>query len=378
MADDRDLQAQIDSLKARVAALEAERGILAPQGSPEQWNSATVARDARPVATGLGLKIVNRVGAITLAVGIIFFFKYAAENEWIGPAMRVFSGIGLAALLVAVSEWFARRGQGVFSQGLAGTGLATLYISLYAAFGFYRLIGAGVAFGCLTIVSAGVIALAVWRRSAAVAALGILGALLTPQLVELARPATWVTVQSGYLLLLQITALVAAVRLQSSVLPPIAAGMVTITALHRVRPYASGTFGLLMLALAIVHFGVWAYRNVAFQSANRTVVLSCAHCFLALAGLQAVTSWTGQRAVRSASGSIFLATYGVALLARGLAADAGPDRNLGLSFLGLVVLKLYLIDIWALAFGARITAFVALGVLLLLASFLYSRARTKA
>ena len=46
------------------------------------------------------------------------------------------------------------------------------------------------------------------------------------------------------------------------------------------------------------------------------------------------------------------------------AALANPQR---------VIAKLYLLDVWDLGRGFRITAFMALGVLLLLVSYLYSR-----
>ncbi len=49
------------------------------------------------------------------------------------------------------------------------------------------------------------------------------------------------------------------------------------------------------------------------------------------------------------------------------------NRHLGLVLLGIVVLKLYLYDVWLMTAFYRISAFVALGVLLLAASFIYSR-----
>ena len=48
---------------------------------------------------------------------------------------------------------------------------------------------------------------------------------------------------------------------------------------------------------------------------------------------------------------------------------------LGLALVVLVVAKLYLVDVWVLGRLFRITAFLALGVLLLALSYLYSRLR---
>ena len=49
-----------------------------------------------------------------------------------------------------------------------------------------------------------------------------------------------------------------------------------------------------------------------------------------------------------------------------------------IGLVALVVAKLYLYDIWLLTRFYRITAFVALGVLLLAASFVYSRFKLRA
>src|SRR5581483_1125004 len=70
---------------------------------------------ARPVLeTKVGLTIVNRVGVVTLVLGVAFFFKWAVDSNWIGPAGRVMLGVlaGLAVLLGADALW--RKGQQVF------------------------------------------------------------------------------------------------------------------------------------------------------------------------------------------------------------------------------------------------------------------------
>jgi hypothetical protein len=71
--------------------------------------------------------------------------------------------------------------------------------------------------------------------------------------------------------------------------------------------------------------------------------------------------------------SVFLAAYGIALLSAGVRSAAVLNRGLGLFFIGLVIVKLYIYDVWQLHYGSRITAFVVLGILLLTASFIYSR-----
>src|SRR4051794_22427013 len=120
----RELRAAINDLSARVTALERRAPIASQSGAVR-----TSASDS-----GLGLTFINRVGALTLAIGVIFFFKYAADNEWIGPVSRVFIGILAGLVLLAASRWLDNRRQRTLAQGIAACGYAAIYISLSAAY----------------------------------------------------------------------------------------------------------------------------------------------------------------------------------------------------------------------------------------------------
>jgi hypothetical protein len=80
--------------------------------------------------------------------------------------------------------------------------------------------------------------------------------------------------------------------------------------------------------------------------------------------------------VKSASLSILIASYALILVGIGALASSAVNRILGLALVGLVVLKLYLYDVWLLHRVYRVTAFAVLGFLLLLTSYVYSRYRT--
>ncbi|MDQ6700999.1 MAG: DUF2339 domain-containing protein [Acidobacteriota bacterium] len=79
--------------------------------------------------------------------------------------------------------------------------------------------------------------------------------------------------------------------------------------------------------------------------------------------------------VESASISILMALYAVLLIASGVLTRTAVNRIGGLVLIGFVVLKLYVYDVWLLVRIYRVTAFAALGALLLLTSYLYSRYR---
>ena len=61
------------------------------------------------------------------------------------------------------------------------------------------------------------------------------------------------------------------------------------------------------------------------------------------------------------------------LVGGGAARRHAASRLLGIGLIGLVVLKLYLYDVWLLGAFYRMAAFAILGVMLLLMSYLYSR-----
>src|SRR5690606_35444873 len=87
-------------------------------------------------------------GVAILLVGVSFFLKYAFDNEWISPAMRVLVGV-LAGLALSAAGWRIARTLENFGLALTGVGLATLYLSIYAAFALYALIGPWTTFGAM-------------------------------------------------------------------------------------------------------------------------------------------------------------------------------------------------------------------------------------
>jgi hypothetical protein len=82
-----------------------------------------------------------------------------------------------------------------------------------------------------------------------------------------------------------------------------------------------------------------------------------------------------QSGVQIIAVSVMLTVYAVILIILGVRTQAAIHRMLGLALVALVVAKLYLVDVWVLGRLFRITAFLALGVLLLALSYLYSRWR---
>lgn len=81
------------------------------------------------------------------------------------------------------------------------------------------------------------------------------------------------------------------------------------------------------------------------------------------------------RSVASTAISVLIAAYAVLLVGGGVVQRNAAARLLGVALIALVVLKLYLYDVWFLGQFYRMAAFAILGVLLLIMSYLYSRFR---
>ena len=123
-------------------------------------------------------------GVLVLLIGVSFFLKYAFDNAWINETGRVASG-GLAGLALIAGGWrLARRDLAAFGQALIGTGLAVLYLSIYAANNFYELIDRLPAFALMAAVTIAAAVIADRQRSQALAFIAVGGGFLTPFLVS--------------------------------------------------------------------------------------------------------------------------------------------------------------------------------------------------
>ncbi len=377
----------LDSLKRAVADLQARVAALEHRNIPRQPPTPTAPRE--PAESWFGLTLVNRIGAVTLAVGVLFLFKYAFDNHWIGAGGLVLLGVIAGAVLIATAEWLRRRDQAVFAQGLAACGVLTLYISGYAAFAYFQLVPRPAGFAFMLLASLITAALAFRYGSAALASLGFIGALLTPVLLRAEPDATAPLFYFLYLLLLTAASHFAALRLVRRDPRVFTVFLIPINALWALlsaetlldRPH-QGWFVLFVFALSILHAGLAVPRDRR-TGLYAALYLTAHGCFLigALRELELwiihhyppETCWT----ILSEVDSVFLGIYAVVMIASGVLRKLPIDRLIGLTLIAIVVIKLYLYDIWGLPTFYRISAFVALGIILLAASYIYSRLRTR-
>ena len=141
-------------------------------------------RSEESLETLIGRKWVGWVAIVLIFGATLFFLKYAFENRWIGELGRVVLGIAAGMAMVAGGYERHQKQWRYLSQVLTSGGVIVLYLSIYAAFGYYHLISQPAAFVFLAIIVAEAYILALVYEAPVVVYLGIAGGFLTPILLS--------------------------------------------------------------------------------------------------------------------------------------------------------------------------------------------------
>lgn len=139
--------------------------------------------------TAIGSRWLLYVGMVAIVVGVGYFEKLAFDNQWIGETARVLQGGALGLVLLYVGHRFIRSGFGLYGQMICGGATAILYVSTYASFNFYHLIGRADAFVLMCGITAIGALLADHHRSQGLAVLAVGGGFITPFMLPSASDA---------------------------------------------------------------------------------------------------------------------------------------------------------------------------------------------
>jgi len=138
----------------------------------------------RDLEAVIGGSWFNWIGIIAVTFGVAFFLKFAFDKQWIGPSARVSLSALVGISLLYVGERLRGRGLKAYAYILSGGGLLILYLSDYAAYNFYHLIGQVLAFMLMAAVTTTAVLLSVRLNALPVAILGLVGGFLTPVLLS--------------------------------------------------------------------------------------------------------------------------------------------------------------------------------------------------
>lgn len=195
---------QLQNLQARIQRLESLLSVQTPAPSPpvetippieQPQPPAPVVERIQPVVPAkalsaidveslIGRRAIGWAAVVLILFATAFFLKYAFDNRWIGVVGRVAIGITFGAAMTAMGFRYFRRGWRIFSQILTGGGVVLLYLSTYAAFGYYHLVPQKAAFVFLAILVAEAAALALLYEAPAIAIMALIGGFLTPLLLH--------------------------------------------------------------------------------------------------------------------------------------------------------------------------------------------------
>src|SRR5450755_1393717 len=82
----------------------------------------------------LGVKLFAWIGGLAFFLGVVFFVKYAFDNNLTTPVMRIVTGTIVGAGLIVVGALTGARRYRIPAQSLCATGVLILYADIYAAY----------------------------------------------------------------------------------------------------------------------------------------------------------------------------------------------------------------------------------------------------
>jgi uncharacterized membrane protein len=221
---DLQIYTEVDSLKAEIESLRQlvfsdlrlrsdlsagveEGGVADPGKIPPplpigfvKSQRAKNAVEGNSAEVAVGQKWLLGIGVLILIIGVGFFLKYAFDQQWIGPAVRISIGFVCGLLLLLGGNLCRRRNLRGLDVGIGAVGLGTLYLTSYAASQVDRFLPASLALVLILLTTAVGVSLAILWDSQALAMLALMGGYLAPLLFASALFDHWLFL--GYLLIL--------------------------------------------------------------------------------------------------------------------------------------------------------------------------------
>ncbi len=132
----------------------------------------------------IGRKILGWVAVVGFVLAAAFFIRYANQQGWIGPAVKVFGIAAFGAVFLAAGKYFSNLGWRRFSTMLSSAGIIIIFQAGYASYGFYQLISLSTAGIVMSLIVCGSFLLSWYYESRLLGVISILGGLAVPMLLS--------------------------------------------------------------------------------------------------------------------------------------------------------------------------------------------------
>ena len=194
---DEHLHDRIDALERQVSDLQQKMRALVdtpgPPRAPAQHRSDVVfGLRARKPRAHTHRRVWNniksgawaaRIGIALVLIGLALLFKYSIDVGWLGPHVRIGFGVVLGTILLGFGLRLASR-RTALGHVLLGGSVATYFVTIFAAYHFYSLLGYPMAFVAMALISTGTFFLSFQQRGAVLGLIATLGGLGTPFLLQ--------------------------------------------------------------------------------------------------------------------------------------------------------------------------------------------------
>ncbi|RYD43609.1 MAG: DUF2339 domain-containing protein, partial [Verrucomicrobiaceae bacterium] len=232
----------------------------------------------------MGVKLFAWLGGVAMFFGVIFFVKYAFENNLISPSARITLGfVAGAALLTGGLITHRLAKYRVLAQAFCATGVLILYGVSFAAHAIYHFPAFGTVqtFGLMACITVVAFLTAVKLDALVVAVLGMLGGFMTPVLLSTGQDQ--VLALFGYIALLDAGLLAVSRHRRWDFLTPCAAAGTALMQIgwfakfFNVGSYELGSrtlipMGILLGFIALFLFGGWIRRRRPSLYASGSVI----------------------------------------------------------------------------------------------------------
>jgi hypothetical protein len=121
-----------------------------------------------------------KIGIVIFLFGIVFLYKYATDRGWLNDQVRIGFGLLLGTILIVAGLYVDRARR--FAAILLGGGIATYYITGYAAYNLFPSLRIPFheVFGFIALVTAAAFLLSLFNNEVLLSIVGVAGGLLTP------------------------------------------------------------------------------------------------------------------------------------------------------------------------------------------------------